>query len=132
MRSLLLACVALLALPVAAQTPDPKAPIGDWRVVQLGDTPTTPDDDVTLSVTADQISGRAACNRYSAALRVDPDFGFGPLAMTRMFCPGRPAELEAAFLRLIEGVDGWQIEGDVLELSAGGDMVLRAERSEAP
>lgn len=132
MRVLLLACVALLALPAAAQTPDPKAPTGDWRVVLLGENPTTADDDVTLSVTADQISGRAACNRYSAPLRIEPDFGFGPLAMTRMLCPGRPAELEAAFVRLIEGVDGWRIEGETLELSAGGDVVLRAERAEAP
>jgi heat shock protein HslJ len=132
MRPALLACAALIALPLSAQASETKAPTGDWRVVQLGDIVTTAEDEVTLAFSADQISGRAGCNRYSADLRIESEFGFGPLAMTRMLCEGRPGDLEAAFVRLIEGVDGWRIEGEVLELTAGEQVILRAESAGTP
>lgn len=128
----LAALLIALALPSHAQTDAPKAPTGGWRVVELGGMPTTADDEVTLQFDATQVSGRAACNRFSAELRVEPVFGLGPLAMTRMLCPGRASELEALFVRLIGGVDGWRIDEGALDLLAGDQVILRAEAAPGP
>lgn len=132
LAALLIALALPPALPLSAQTPDAKAPTGDWRVTLLGDTATLAEDEVTLHFDATQISGRAGCNRFSAALLTDPVFGFGPMAMTRMLCHGRAAELEDAFGQQIVAVDGWRLDGEVLELLAGEEVVLRAERPQAP
>lgn len=131
----LAALLIALALPLSAQTvppPEAKAPTGEWRVIELGALPTGARDDVNLRFDAEQVSGRTGCNGFSAALQVEPAFGLGPMAMTRMLCHGRAGDLEALFTRLVPGVDGWRMDGGTLELLAGERVILRAQAMAVP
>lgn len=103
------------------------SPEGAWQVVSLGTTAIEAADDVTLTLADGQASGRSGCNRFTGAYSVDGDgFSFGPLAATRMACPGRASQIEAQFNDVVQSVTGWQIDGEGLVLTDGALPVLRA------
>lgn len=57
-----------------------------------------------LRFEANRMSGRAGCNSFSGSYRVGRDgFQAGPLAMTRMACPGPAMEHEQAVSRILAG-----------------------------
>lgn len=121
----------LLGLAPAAQA---EAPTGtQWLATGVGEFALTPDDDVTLDIEVDRISGRSGCNRYVGAVTlsaVTPGQGSlepGPMAGTRMACHGRADQIEMSFLAALGRIDAWRIEGDgTLTLLAQGAPLITA------
>ena len=118
--------VFAILLALGACVGSSPGPEGDWRVVELDGTAIEAADGVTLTLDDGQASGRAGCNRFAGSYAVDTGFAFGPLALTRMACFGRAAELETLFTTVSGQIDGFQRDGDALVLTAGNRPVLRA------
>jgi heat shock protein HslJ len=91
----------------------------------------------TLSLELDSrqhLVGSAGCNRYRASVRL----GQGtlriatPVATTRKLCsrPDGVMEQERQFLQALESADGWQVEGERLELRRrDGALALSLRRA---
>ncbi len=85
---------------------------------------------VDLSMDADSrnASGFSGCNRYSGNYSTQGKsalgtaISFGPLAVTRRLCP-EGGELEQSYLKMLESVDAYRMQGDTLELMHEGDIV---------
>lgn len=61
--------------------------------------------------------GSGGCNRYRGRFTVDgARITIGPLATTRMACPGPVMEQEAQYLAALGRATTWRIDGDTLEL----------------
>lgn len=71
----------------------------------------------------------AGCNRGSGDATVgEATIVFGPIATTRMACPGPSMELEQFVLGVLTGEVTYSIDADVLHLlGAGGGLDLRAQ-----
>lgn len=71
-----------------------------------------------------RISGMAECNRFFGSYTLEPvhKISFSALGATRAMCPNMSYETE--FLQTIQDVDSYTIDGDVLLLQKGGDVVL--------
>ena len=75
---------------------------------------------VTMSITGDQLSGKA-CNTFRGQVTVDGDnFKAGPLMSTKMACanPDENAQ-ETTVLTTLEAATGYTIAGSTLTLKAG-------------
>jgi heat shock protein HslJ len=108
-------------------------PASAWQVTGVGAFAVTADDGVTLDFTDGQIAGRSGCNRYTGSVTLTaltPGHGtlaLGPVASTRMACPGRADEVERSFLGALGAVDAWRIEPDgALSLLAGDAPLISA------
>lgn len=68
------------------------------------------------------------CNRGRSAVGTNgPTLSFGPLALTRMACPGDAAAVEASVVAVLDGDVTFAIEGDQLTLTKGDrQLVYRA------
>lgn len=103
---------------------------GAWRLVTMGDaanpTPIPADVAVTLDFDADSFSGSGGCNRYTGSYEVvgagtwEP----GPVAATRMACPGAAGEVEARYLETFGATRRFEIEDRRLQLSTHDGRVL--------
>ena len=128
---LVVAFFALGAAPVPAQD----RPVSGWLAIRAAAQDLTAADEVTFDFVEGRLAGRSGCNRYFADADLtarNPAAGriaLGPIIATRMVCPGRGSEVEAAFLGALSGVDGWLIEADgTLVLTAEGAERIRARR----
>jgi heat shock protein HslJ len=105
---------------------------GDWRVERLGGEAPPAGVEITLAfdAAAGRVSGRGGCNRYTGPFALTGEgLAIGPLAMTRMACPGPAMAQEQAFAAAIAGVTGFSIAEDgALVLRAGDAEALRARR----
>ncbi len=107
----------------------------EWRAVLVGASRLSADDGVTIAFAEGRVSGRSGCNRFTGGYEADmlapgsvaAALEFGPLAGTRMACPGRGDEVEAMVLPALEAVDGFLLDaaGRLLLLS-GAEVVLVA------
>lgn len=101
-----------------------------WRL--LTDQPLPTANVPSLQLGANQrVSGSDGCNRLLGKYALDGErLSFSDIAGTRMACPamqGREAAFGAALMR----VNGWRVQGGVLELTADGAPVLRF-KADAP
>ena len=81
---------------------------------------------------AGRVSGCAGVNRYFGPVTLDEaaeTIKFGNLASTMMAGPGM--NYESTYLKALDTVDGYQISGEELVLTAGGKPVLKFEAVEA-
>jgi len=71
---------------------------------------------------AGKISGSNGCNRLMGGFEIRGErLTFGPIASTRMACPGDDMKLEAAFDQMLSHVQGWQLkDGKMLLLGSDG------------
>jgi heat shock protein HslJ/uncharacterized membrane protein len=107
---------------------------GSWRLVafqdqQRAEEPIDSDPPYTIEFTADgRVAGAAHCNRYSG----DYEHGgagrlsIGPVGATRAMCA--PPSRSSEFLRAIEGIEQYEIEGGSLRLTFGTGGVLTFSR----
>lgn len=138
-KGLMAAAVLALAGCAAGAGDGPGAaggvPAGEWRVVSAGAMTIAAGDGVTLEFADGGIAGRGGCNRYAGQATITPaGDGTGRIALpgivsTRMACPGRAMQVEHAYLRALERVDGYRLDLDgSLTLTAGGAPLIRARR----
>jgi len=78
-----------------------------------------PDSEVTISFASKQVQGNTGCNHFSGTYVGKPGGAFQWLSgvVTEMPCPGKLAEQQAQFLRLLSLADHWQVKGKLLTLS---------------
>jgi putative lipoprotein len=136
--SLLLAAAALAAPPVIAprlgradlaemventQLQGPR-----WALVELGGAAHASGSDGRAHLTFQpdgRFSGSAGCNRVSGAYTAEgAALTFGAAATTRMACKGDVMQMEDAFLRMLEAVSGWRVEGGRLHLLGDGGQTV--------
>ncbi len=73
-----------------------------------------------------RVSGSSGCNRFNGSVTVDGKaLSFGPLASTRMACPGPLDAQERAFFGALERVAGHNIEDGVALVDGEGREVMR-------
>lgn len=128
MRFALSLTAALLLAGGASADPMPHTgPAGIWRVIELDGAPVVPSDEVSLAFEAGRVSGSTGCNRFSGRYALAQGFAFGDLATTRMACPGRRGELEAAFTGAARRINDWRYAEDgTLELLLDDRPLMRA------
>ena len=64
--------------------------------------------------------GALGCNRFFGRYTLtDQNLSFGALGSTHMFCAGS-MDIESGFLRALEDTTGFEIDGDILNLTADG------------
>lgn len=104
-----------------------------WKLVSMEGIPAAAlegeEDAFTLLFSADDMSvgGRTNCNLFFGNYEaIDGTMAFGEMGMTRMACPDM--EYEDAFMRMLESVDGFTIEGDHLSL-LGNEKTLATFRA---
>ncbi len=93
----------------------------NWRLTRFNlNQPVLEDAEVTLAFDADRISGKSACNSYSAEIRDGDrpgDIVIGQAASTRMACPDRLMEIEMRYLQALASVTGFSFHACKLELN---------------
>ncbi|GHE04616.1 hypothetical protein U879_01520 [Defluviimonas sp. 20V17] len=98
-----------------------------WKVLTAAGT------DISRSGTemrflANQISGKAPCNRFSARLLFGAGMRVGPLAATRNTCAALTMNKEQAFFNALGATDRFDIKDGKLRLLARGQTVMEASR----
>lgn len=98
-----------------------------WEMVSINGRAVPGGERYRVEFGTDRISGKAGCNSFGGAYRVGRDgFQAGPLAMTRMACPGPAMEHEQAFARLLAGrVRLLYPQGDLVMRGTAGEVRLR-------
>lgn len=83
----------------------------------------------TLTLDADgRASGNGGCNQFGGEYELTGStLRFGPLAMTRMACPGR-MEIETAYAAALDATREWRVRGGMLELLAEDRVLARFRR----
>lgn len=68
------------------------------------------------------------CNRGSTTVEItDATLTFGPIALTKMACPGAGSELEATVTKVLDGEVDYTVDGDALTITNGSSgLVYRA------
>jgi heat shock protein HslJ len=105
-----------------------------WTIGQIDGQTIDEDQAYVLEFTADRISGRAGCNRFSGTYSRSRDtLTPGALAATRMACPGARMEHERRALQVLSGPVRIRqaSDGDALILTGNGGS-LRINRSWEP
>ena len=98
-----------------------------WQITHIGGEDVSGREGYFLNFESNRMSGRAGCNSISGAYRVSSDgLRAGPLAMTRMACPGR-MEHEQELGRILSGtVRLYYPDGDTLIMRGeAGEIRLR-------
>lgn len=98
-----------------------------WKVVGLNGAPIQSGRLPILAFDAEgRASGSSGCNRFSGGYSLDDDkISFGPLASTRMACPGELATQEMDFFKALGAVASAHTEGAQLVLkNSDGDPLM--------
>jgi len=93
-----------------------------WTLVQFDDGDPAPTERPITAVFGDgKVSGSGGCNRYSAGV-TSPSAGalkVGPIAATKMACPGPVGGNEQRYFAALSKVDRYSLEEGGLVLSPG-------------
>jgi heat shock protein HslJ len=101
-----------------------------WRLVEVVEPSRswrpTAEVEAVLRLDADGRLSATACNRYRGPVRVEEGvLVVEGLAGTRMLCRGERAEVEDAFVAVMQGEVRWEVDGDELRLDGAGGWGLR-------
>jgi putative lipoprotein len=100
----------------------------DWVVVQMNGNAVQEARVPALKFDRDgRVSGTSGCNRFTGTYtEKDGGLEFGPLATTRMACPGALGEQEVAFFQALTKVTGFGMrDGHKVLLDASGAVVMQ-------
>ena len=129
MKRVLFAVAAVALFAACSQVENLPMENTKWNLTELqGATNEVFEDAETFWFALDgkeSIVGVGACNNFFGGYQIEEcgTFRTGGMGMTRMACPDM--ELEDAFVRIFEGVDGFQIDGDELTLKQGDETLAK-------
>lgn len=93
----------------------------DWLLTHINRQEPLPDNaEVTVSFNAGRISGKSACNRYSASIEEGDSPGeilIGPTMGTRMMCPDHLMAVESLYLKALAQLTNFSFYSGSLALS---------------
>jgi heat shock protein HslJ len=125
-------CAADGTKKVIVRPPPTEVRGGRFALVALGGQPPESDRPLDLTFGADgRVSGFAGVNQFNGPFEMAAAGGnrgtlrFGELASTLMAGPANLMNQEKRYLDALRAVDGYIAEGGLLELTAGGQPVLR-------
>jgi heat shock protein HslJ len=139
MRSILTAATVLLSALTATASVDAATPTKPdrslvntyWKLTEVHGTPAVVpsgqrEPHLILQYARQRIVGSGGCNRLTGTYALDGErIDVGQVAATRMACEGGMAQ-EQAFLRALDAVTRWRVQGDGLELrDDAGTALLR-------
>ncbi|MFP5467435.1 MAG: META domain-containing protein [Gammaproteobacteria bacterium] len=119
-----------LVLGACAATPG-IAPLAgsEWRLSHLDGQAVLAHPPATLLLGTDgRLSGHGACNRFTGSYQLQGDrLRVGPVAATRIGCPGPVGQQENRYLQALQGARQVQLQQDgaLLIRGASGEPVLR-------
>lgn len=101
----------------------------DWSIQRIGEMDALSDRPASLAFADGRASGTTGCNRFSGSYDVNTTaLTLGPLAATKMACPGTAMEQENKLLAILKGTLGMAFRnGDTLILTGtnGRTVVLQ-------
>lgn len=132
LAALLAACNGSVSKNAAATEP-PTLLGRDWQVVSVGalQAETAADHLSWLRIQPEEaqtsVNGYTGCNSMRGSARLqDNTLSFGPIAITKRYCP-QTAAIESALLAGLREVQSWSIVGEQLQLlNANGAVVITA------
>lgn len=97
----------------------------EWQLIQLEGRTVKPESGtftVTLSSEGNRLAGVGACNRLTGTYQTDEKrtLKIGPLASTRMACPGM--EQERKFTEALEAATHYDMDGPMLLILSNGEL----------
>lgn len=98
-----------------------------WTFVSIGGVPVASDRPTSLQFDGTRISGSAGCNRFTGDFKSDgATLTTGPMASTRMACPGAGMAQENAFFALMGAPVGLDFasDGTLVLTGAGGKTAV--------
>lgn len=105
-----------------------------WKLTRLGETAvevqqSEREPHLILQLEQDRVAGSTGCNRIIGTYRLETSsILFGPMATTRMACPGAAGVHEQPFLDALTAARRWSVRGEHLELSdETGNLLARFE-----
>ena len=110
----------------------------NWKLVSMEGIPAaiidSEEDAFTLLFNGEEmmVSGRTNCNRFFGNYEaIDGTLAFGDnMGMTRMACPNM--EYEQPFVDMLDQVDGFSINGDMVTLTGDGQVLATFKAVELP
>ena len=119
------------ALGVAAGKETASLPVGsEWTLTSYGpldgERVALEGVEITLLVEEDRIAGSAGCNRYFGGYEAeDGKLSTDAIGATRKMCPGEAMTHEAAYLKALSSVSGYEVgEGTLRVFYSDGESVL--------
>lgn len=119
-------CLGLGACAVSE--PAPSLAGSQWRLSHLGDQPVLAHPPATLLFGTDgRLSGHSACNRFTGSYQLEGDrLSVGPVAATRIGCPGPIGQQESHYLQALQGARQVQQQDGALLIRGASEVpVLR-------
>jgi heat shock protein HslJ len=102
---------------------------GEWRVTAIDREP-LPEGvrPPTVVIEGERIAGFAGCNRFTGAVEetMPGQIAIGPLALTRMACPGPEMEVERRFVAGLAAARRWDYVAGRVVLSGWEGQTVRA------
>ncbi|MBE8722352.1 META domain-containing protein [Sphingobacterium pedocola] len=81
---------------------------------------------ITFDTATNKVSGNSSCNSYSGAVTLDGNaIKFGPLASTKMACPGNG---ESTFFQTLDKVNTYSINENTLTFIMGDIAIMRFQK----
>ena len=129
MKKMLIAAAAFMFAACAETATVENLPLENttWKLVELNGEANpafAEGDSFTFTLDDGAITGKGSVNRFFGGYEYSAEDGvldIGELGMTRMMGPN--VDLEDAFVRIFDDVDGCSIEGDELTLTLNGETV---------
>ena len=127
--SLALASLALAGGAFAADAP-PFA--GEWRIVAISGADGFDAAKTDFSAMKDgRVASGIGCNRIIGGMTIEGErLTFGKMGATMMACPEPIGATERDYLKALEGVRSWRMDGEALAfLSENGAVLVKLERT---
>jgi heat shock protein HslJ len=132
MRWLVVAALASCLSCAVAFAAEPPPFAGSWRIVEIGGSP-VPDVAKTDFKTLEdgRVGTSVGCNRIAGGMKVEGGtLTFGQMAATMMACPPPLDGVERGYLKALDSVRSWRMEGEALAfVGADGAVLVRLERA---
>ena len=98
----------------------------EWQLVQIGDENVQPEEDkftIQFLEEENRFAGVGDCNRLTGVFQLNDkrEVRFDQMGMTRMMCPNQ--EAEDRFVEMINKVDNYDIDGNMLLLFEGKTLL---------
>ena len=102
----------------------------DWVILRVGEMDALADRPADIAFTNGRVSGTTGCNRFSGSYDVNTTaLTLGPLAATKMACPGTAMEQENKLLAILKGTIGMTFRnGDTLILTGANGRTVTLRR----
>jgi heat shock protein HslJ len=94
----------------------------EWVLEDLGGSGVIDDAQATLAFLSDgKVAGRGSCNRFTGTAEIGAsDIKIGPLASTRMLCPGAVMNQETKYLKALQSAQRFERDGSTLLVYSSG------------